>query len=118
MELLARVAESIAATTRKTEKVSLLAEYFRSRSVEESALSAVYLSGRPFPAREQTTLQVGGRQLWALIAQVSGQSEGVLGAAYRKHGDLGSAAYDVLNDRKPGAGLKLLQVAKGLRHIA
>ncbi len=118
MERLARVAEAIAATTKKNEKVRLLADYFRSRSVEEAAVSAIYLSGRPFAAWEQRTLQVGGRLLWAVVAQVSGQPEVALAAAYRKHGDLGAAATEVLSRKKSRSGLNLLQVAKAFCHIA
>lgn len=118
MELLARVAESIAATTKKNEKIRLLADYFRKTPAEEAALSAVYLSGRPFAAWEQTTLQVGGRLLWTAVAQVSGLPEGAFATAYRKHGDLGSAAYDVLSHQNPQGGLSVLHVAKTFRQVA
>jgi DNA ligase-1 len=120
MEVLARTAESIAATTKKNQKVRLLAAYFRSRTVEEAATSAVFFSGRPFPAFEETTLQVGGRLLWTLIAQLSGRPESALAAAYRRHGDLGAAAYEVLHasgENKPST-LTVLQVAKAFQRIA
>jgi len=121
MRLLAETAEAIAATTKKTEKVRLLAEYFRSRSLEEAAVSAVFLSGRPFPAWEETTLQVGGRLLWRVIADASGLSEQALGAAYRRHGDLGSAAYDVFTEAgvsNQRNGPNVLQTARCFREIA
>jgi DNA ligase-1 len=128
MELLTQTAEAIAATSKKNEKVRLLADYFRSRSVEEAAVSAVFFSGRPFPAFEDTTLQVGGRLLWAVVAQLSGQSENALAAAYRKHGDLGAAAYDVLNlvphvpptrvAKRLTWALSVLRVLKAFRQIA
>jgi len=44
MHALAAVAEAIGATTKKTEKLRLLGEYFRSRHVDEAATSAVFLS--------------------------------------------------------------------------
>ena len=56
----AQVADAIAATTKKLEKTKLVADYFRSLSVNEAAIAAVFLSGRPFPMWEETTLQVGG----------------------------------------------------------
>lgn len=120
MELLAQTAEAIAATTKKSEKVRLLAGYFHSRTVEEAAVSAVFFSGRPFPAFEDATLQVGGRLLWAVVAQVSGQSDNALAAAYRKHGDLGAAAHDVLgaSTRPPRERLSVLRVLKIFRQIA
>ena len=56
MNLLAAACEAIASTTKKTEKVRIVADYLRARSVEEAAVSAVFLSGRPFAAWEEATL--------------------------------------------------------------
>src|SRR5512146_1849629 len=97
MQAFAQTAEAISATTKKLEKIRLLADYFKSRSVEDSAISAIFFSGRPFPAYEETTLQVGGRLLWQIVAELSGLSGDALGAAYRRYGDLGAAAYEVLS---------------------
>src|SRR5215475_4275422 len=92
----AETAEGIASTTKKLQKTALLAEYFQSVPVEEAAVAAVFFSGRPFPAWEETTLQVGGIQLWRLIAELSGKSEEELTATYRERGDLGVVAGTVL----------------------
>ena len=60
---LAEVCEQIAATTKKTEKTAIVAEYFRSRELPDAAISAVFLSGRAFPAFDERTLQIGGSLL-------------------------------------------------------
>lgn len=96
VQIFAVTADAVAATTKKTEKVRLVAEYFRSRPVEEAAQAAVFLSGRAFSAWEERTLQVGGALLWRALAEISGKGEIALTAAYRRHGDLGTAAQDVL----------------------
>jgi DNA ligase-1 len=96
MEKLAEICERIAATTKKSEKVAFLAEYFRSRPLEDTAISAVFLSGRAFPAFEERTLQLGGASLWKLIAEMADAGDEELKAAYRRHGDLGSAAAELL----------------------
>lgn len=93
---LAEVANAVAATTKKNEKVQLAAEYLQTLCAEDAALAALFLSGRPFPAWEETTLQVGGALLWSAIKEVGEASDTELTAAYRRHGDLGSAAEDVL----------------------
>src|ERR1700692_2389002 len=93
---LAEACERIAATTKKLEKTSIGAEYFKACSPEEASVSAVFLSGRPFPVWEETTLQVGGRVLWRIVAELSGKSEAELTATYRRHGDLGDVAEAVL----------------------
>ncbi len=101
MQAFAQTADAVAATTKKLEKVRLVAEYFRSRQVDEAALAAVFLSGRAFPAWEERTLQVGGTLLWRAVGEISGKGEVALTAAYRRHGDLGAAAQDVLERSAP-----------------
>src|SRR5579884_981815 len=97
MYLLAPACEAIAATTKKLEKIRIVAEYLRSRTLGEAAVSAIFLSGRPFPQYEESTLKVGGSALWRAIQELSGKREAALVASYRKHGDLGSVAQDVLS---------------------
>jgi ATP-dependent DNA ligase I len=96
MQFFSLTADAVAATTKKTEKVRLVAGYFLSRPTEEAAQAAVFFSGRAFPAWEERTLQVGGAQLWRAVGEISGKGEAALTAAYRRHGDLGSAAQDLL----------------------
>jgi len=104
MQAFAQTADAVAATTKKLEKVRLVAEYFRSKPVEEAAQAAVFLSGRAFPAWEERTLQVGGTLLWRTVGEISGKGEVALTAAYRRHGDLGAAAQDVLERSAPSGG--------------
>jgi ATP-dependent DNA ligase I len=119
MRQLAQVAEAIAATTRKTEKVRLLADYFPSRTVDEAAASAVFLSGRAFPAYDETTLQVGGTILWNIVRDLSHKPDAEMQSAYRRYGDLGSAAHDLLQDTAPLTGsVNVLEVAREFRRIA
>ncbi|MGH9601860.1 MAG: ATP-dependent DNA ligase, partial [Terriglobales bacterium] len=101
MRLLAATAQAIAATTKKLEKLAVLADYFQSRTPEESSVSALFLSGRVFPAWSEQTLQVGGRLLWSAVAQLSGADEADMRAAYRRHGDLGDAAAELLESSAP-----------------
>lgn len=98
MYLLAPTCEAIAATTKKLEKIRIVAEYLRLRTVGEAAVSAIFLSGRPFARYEESTLQTGGSALWRAIQELSGKREAALVASYRKHGDLGAVAQDVFED--------------------
>jgi DNA ligase-1 len=103
MRIFAETCEAIASTTKKLLKTGIVAEYLKSRTGEEASVAAVFLSGRPFPAFEETTLQVGGRLLWQVVSEMSGKSEAELTAAYRRLGDLGAVAGEVLADRGAGA---------------
>ena len=102
MRKFAETCEAIAGTTKKLLKIGIVAEDFRSRTVEEASVSAVFLSGRPFPAYDETTLQVGGRLLWQVLEELSGKSAAELSAAYRRFGDLGAVAGEVLGDSRRG----------------
>jgi DNA ligase-1 len=101
MQAFAQTADAVAATTKKLEKVRLVAEYFRSHPMEEAAQAAVFFSGRAFPAWEERTLQIGGTLLWRTVGEISGKGEVAMTAAYRRHGDLGAAAQDVLERSSP-----------------
>jgi len=101
MQLWAELCERIAATTKKTEKVALVADYMRSRDPAEAAIAAVFLSGRAFPAFDERTLQIGGSALWKLVSEITGARDAALTVAYRRRGDLGAAAYDVLLPKAP-----------------
>src|SRR5580704_1329909 len=104
MRKFAEACERIADTTKKLEKIAIVADCLKSSLPEEASVAAVFLSGRPFPAWEETTLQVGGRLLWKVVEELSEKNEEELTAAYRKHGDLGAAAAEVLLEAGMGRG--------------
>ena len=119
MQRFSQTCEAIAATTRKNEKVRIVAEYLQSRTVDEAAASAIFLSGRTFPAYEEKTLQVGGTMLWAVLREISRKSDAELQQAYRKYGDLGSAAHDVLLDIAPRVGsVNVIDLQREFERIA
>jgi DNA ligase-1 len=113
----AQTGEAIASTTKKLLKTGIVADYLKSRTTEEAALSAVFLSGRAFPAWEQTTLQIGGRSLWQIVAELAGKDPDELTTFYRRHGDLGAVAGDVLQERA-GQGLSVVEVEEAFRQMA
>jgi DNA ligase-1 len=117
MQRLATACEAIAATSKKGLKTGIVADYLKSRTTDEAAVSAMFLSGRAFSAWEETTLQVGGSLLWRVVAELSGKDEAALKAAYRRHGDLGAVAGEVLSERA-GQGLGVLEVLETFRQIA
>src|ERR1700687_1419481 len=117
----ARTCDAIARTAKKLEKTALVAAHVRSSlqasPPSEAATAAIFLSGRPFPAYEEATLQVGGALLWRVIGELSGKSEHKLTEIYRRHGDAGSVAAEALPDR-PESGLSLSEVQRAFYEIA
>ena len=115
--------ESIAATTKKTAKRQYLQEYFCGQSVESAAFAAIYLTGRPFAAYEERTLQVGGRLLWRVVLEAanmnSADADGAFAQIYRRHGDLGSATAEILaNKVAPASSLGLADLSHAFDEIS
>src|SRR3981081_589073 len=116
MRHLASACEAMAGPTKKLQKTAIVADYLKSRTPQEAEISAVFLSGRPFPVWEETTLQVGGSLLWRLVAELAEKDEATLTAAYRRLGDLGAVAGEILSE-KDGQSLSVLEVNAALRQI-
>jgi DNA ligase 1 len=117
MQRLATACEAVAGTTKKLLKTGIVAEYLKSRTEDEATVSAVFLSGRAFPAWDETTLQVGARALWKIVGELAGKDDIELTGAYRRHGDLGAVAGEVLPERA-GQGLGVMEVEATFRRIA
>jgi len=119
----AELNDALAATTKKLEKRALIANYLRSLPVENAGRAALWLSGTPFPETDARDLNVGGSLLSKAVAQLSAAPEQTLGAAYRRHGDLGAAAADLLRTGNPGhapstATLTLAEIDSALAALA
>ncbi|HET9436217.1 MAG TPA: ATP-dependent DNA ligase [Candidatus Limnocylindrales bacterium] len=90
------LAERVAATTRTSEKTSLLAEYFRTLDHDDLPVAAVFLTGRAFAEADQRATGLGWATMAAAIAAVAGVERDALGEAYDRFSDLGRAVEDVL----------------------
>ena len=115
----ARLCDALAATTRKLEKRTLIANALRGMDTPDSALTALYLAGTPFPETDRRSLNVGGSLLSKALAETSHASRQAMHAAYRRYGDLGCAASDLLADHKPsGEPLTLEYLERAFSMIA
>src|ERR1700750_553168 len=63
---------------------------------EDAGLFALYLAGTPFAESDPRKLNAGGALLTKAVLTASRATDAALTAAYRRHGDLGSAAFDLL----------------------
>ena len=96
LEPWAELCERLAGTTKKLEKRAWMADYLRELPVEASAHAALYLAGTPFAEADGRQLNVGGASLWQVVKELTQASDAAMHAAYRRHGDLGAAAFDLL----------------------
>jgi DNA ligase 1 len=106
-----QLCESIAATTKKTEKVRLVAGYLQAAPLEEAALAALFLCGRVFPRREERVLSIGFSLLLRAVTNVAGKDPRELAPILRHHGDLGAGAEEILRERSVQASLSLPEIA-------
>jgi DNA ligase 1 len=111
MNPFAKLCDAIAATPKKSEKVRLAAEFFRSVSLEEVSVAALFLTGRVFPRKDERVLGIGGSKLVKAVLKISGWNEVQFAEVYRRHGDLGSTADDILQAHSSPSEIKLQEIA-------
>jgi DNA ligase 1 len=108
-----QLCESIAATSKKNEKVRLVADFLQSSPIAEAAIAALFLCGRVFPRREERILSIGFSLLLRAVAKVAQKDPHELAPALRHHGDLGAGAEEILQSRPtstPSASLALAEI--------
>jgi DNA ligase 1 len=111
MRAFVKTAERVALTSKKLEKIGLVADLFNSLSPDDAARAAIFLTGRAYPRHEERVLGVGGSTLYRLVSELTGKSSDELGAIYRQHGDLGDVAERALPDHDSRDQLTLEDLA-------
>jgi len=114
----AQTCDAVGATTKKSEKVRLVAEYLRSLRVEDAATAAIFFTGRAFARWEERVLSVGSGLLWRAVERIAKPAEGLAHKTYLKHGDLGAMAEELLARYRPKGDLRFQEVADGLASLA
>lgn len=112
MRQFVEIADAVGATSKKLEKLRLIASFLKSMELRDAALAALYLSGRAFAGYDERTLGVGGANLWRSVATAAGKSGEDLRTAYRKHGDLGDVAGELLRGKNSQGDVLLAEVSK------
>jgi DNA ligase-1 len=118
MRSFVETADAVGATTKKTEKIRLISDFFKNLNLSDAVLAARFLSGRAFADHDERTLGIGGSLLSRVIAQAAGRAGENLGTAYRKHGDLGDMAEEFLLGATREGDLPLTDVGKLFEEMA
>ncbi|HXJ91812.1 MAG TPA: ATP-dependent DNA ligase [Terriglobia bacterium] len=118
MRQFAETCEVVAATRRKTDKIRLVGDYLRSLPLDDAARAALFLTGRAFPKFAEDVTQVGGRLIWEALSSVTGASAEDMNAAYRRYGDLGGAAEELLAGKTESRSLTLAEAEAAFRELA
>ena len=120
---LADLAEEMAATASRLKKRATIAQaiaavHSAGTGTDDAGLFALYLAGTPFAESDPRKLNAGGALLSKAILAVSGAASTALTAAYRRHGDLGAAAFDLIEDGQQVSGNRKHQAEAGTLTLA
>ncbi|WP_263382673.1 ATP-dependent DNA ligase [Granulicella arctica] len=102
---LAALAEQLASEASRLKKRSAIAStiaaiHLASPESDDAGLFALYLAGLPFAEADPRKLNAGGALLSKAVLTVTGATDAALTAAYRRHGDMGAAAHDLLAQKE------------------
>ena len=100
--MLAELAEFLAGEGSKLKKRMAIAEEIQRAAAENAAEAGrfcLYLAGQSFAEADPRKLNAGGAILSRVLTKITEASDATLNMAYRKHGDLGAAAFDLLEGR-------------------
>ncbi len=116
----ATLAEEIAGTGSRLTKRARIAESVAAVHAEGAeGLFCLYLAGLPFAEADPRKLNAGGALLTKAVLAVAEATQAELTVAYRRHGDLGAAAHDLLIEHgKTGPGSSLPEVAEAFAAMA
>jgi DNA ligase-1 len=97
----ANLAEILTKEAGRLKKRAAIAETIRrvhdaAPETDDAGLFALYLAGTPYAEADARKLNAGGALLSKALLTMSGATSAALTAAYRQHGDLGAAAFDLL----------------------
>jgi DNA ligase 1 len=112
--VVAALAEELAAEPSRLKKRAAIAAaitivHQTAPDSEDAGWFALYIAGTPFAEADSRKLNAGGALLSKALLAVSGANDAALTAAYRRHGDMGAAAFDLLvangSDKTPALTL-------------
>jgi DNA ligase-1 len=92
----AQAADAVSATTKRLEKLAILAGYLAPLDDADLAIAARFLSGRPFPASDERTLNVGFSVISTILIELSGIDPATYGPLVVRLGDLGEVAAEIM----------------------
>ena len=110
-------ANAIAATTKKSEKERILAEYLRTLDDASLERAAVFFSGSPFPRREERVTGVGGAAIGDAVSEATGRTHEEVWAPWPKYADPGDTIAESFPD-DPSRDVTLVEVAEAFERLA
>jgi DNA ligase 1 len=110
-------ANAIAATTKKSEKERLLADYLRTLDDVSLERAVVFFSGSPFPRRDQRVTGVGGAAIGDAVVEATGRTSDEVWAPWPKYADAGDTIAESFPD-DPSRDITLSELGEFFERIA
>ncbi len=115
----AMLCETVAGTRSKLAKRAAIADYLRPLDAQAAGVAAQYLTGAVFAESDERKVQVGGQLVVRALETITKATPEKFHAAYRKYGDLGAAAEELLlSSHQQTKGLTLGEIAVRLEALA
>jgi DNA ligase-1 len=118
--LFSETAQAVGATTRRLEKLAILAEYLSGLSDADLPAASRLLAGSPFPLSDDRTLNVGWSVASNVLVQLSGVGPNEYNAMVVLMGDMGDVARQIMpaQPHVPGQPLSLQEAVQVFEEIA
>ncbi|HEX7150479.1 MAG TPA: ATP-dependent DNA ligase [Thermoanaerobaculia bacterium] len=113
----AATANAIAATTKKSEKERLLADYLLKLDDPTLERAVVFFSGSPFPRKDERVTGIGGAAIGEAVAEATGRSVEDVWAPWPKYADPGDTIAESFVD-DPSRDITLVELAEFFDRIA
>src|SRR5687767_10876354 len=110
-------ANAIAATTKKSEKERILAEFLRSLDDASLERAVVFFSGSPFPRREERVTGVGHATIGDAVVEATGRTHEQVWEAWPKYADPGDTIAESF-PVDPSRDVTLSEVAEYFERLA
>ena len=115
----ATLCEALAATRSKLAKRAAMAHYLRTLDTASAGLAVQYLTGAVFPETDARKLQMGGQMIVRALETLTHVDGDRFHAVYRKYGDLGATAEELLlTAHVASKHLSLAEIAARLDSLA
>lgn len=111
----AMLCDILTGTRSKRAKRTAIAEYLRPLDAQSAGLAAQYLTGAVFPESDNRKIQIGGQLAVRALQDITHTTPELFHATYRKYGDLGSTAEELLlTTASAPKSLSLVEIATQL----
>ncbi len=118
MKVFCNSCEAISKTTKKLEKIAILAQYLSGLDDEILRIACIFFTGRGFPLSDSRVIGVGFGAVRDAILKVASAGEDTYWKTYLKTGDSGDTAFELLLGKTSSTGLTLKEVKETFEEIA